>query len=420
MSARAAVREHARPAARHETLPLLDGGSRVLVDGWPICATCGRPVAAVGPGRWRHTRRGQPPRRSRWLSPTPAELRACRTYEEYAARYPWAVDGGGLLATLAGQWREGMSRLERYQDRLRALRRGRALDPGENPYLDLFRILAEPPPEPDDPLEAFVGGAQPHVLGLPYGLAQLLNLAERRRELVALFAWAIPTDEALDALAQYAPLLDAGAGTGYWAALLRSRGVDVVAYDLVPPGSGARNEFHPGARGPWTEVREGSAVDAVRRHRGRTLMLGWPPYDDDAASYAPLRAYDGDVVVYVGEAGGGSGSVRFHRELELNWTVAAEIDLPHWPRLHDRVRVYRRNAVRRPHLRRDRCAECRRFVPTGSLGRCDSCFRRRPPALALRVGRHRAEYTDEMLERLPPALRNALAASPNRLAVQLR
>ena len=26
-----------------------------------------------------------------------------------------------------------------------------------------------------------------------------------------------------------------GAGTGYWAALLRSRGVDIVAYDVAPP-----------------------------------------------------------------------------------------------------------------------------------------------------------------------------------------
>jgi hypothetical protein len=263
-----------------------------------------------------------------------------------------------------------------------------------------------------------LAAAQPRVLGLPYGLAQLLNLAERRRELARLFAWAIPTEEALEALSEHAPLLDAGAGMGYWAALLRSRGVEVFAYDLVPPGSGATNEFHPTVRAPWTDVRQGSAVSAVRRHPGRTLVLCWPPYDDDAASYAPLRAYDGDVVVYIGEPGGASGSIRFHRELELNWTTVGEIDLPHWPRLNDRVHVYRRNAVRRPHLRRDRCDECRRFMPTGSLGRCDSCFRRRPSALALRVGRHRTEYTEEMLARLPSALRSALEASATRIAVQ--
>jgi hypothetical protein len=30
-------------------------------------------------------------------------------------------------------------------------------------------------------------------------------------------------------------VVEVGAGTGYWAALLRARGVDVVAYDVRPP-----------------------------------------------------------------------------------------------------------------------------------------------------------------------------------------
>jgi hypothetical protein len=107
--------------------------------------------------------------------------------------------------------------------------------------------------------------------------------------------------------------------------------------------------------------------------------------------------------------------VRFHRELALNWSLDEEIDLPHWPRLDDRLRVYRRNPVRRKQLQRDRCDECRRFMSTGSLGRCDACFKRRPPALALKSGRHRAEFTREMLESMPPALRKAYESSPNRI-----
>ena len=49
----------------------------------------------------------------------------------------------------------------------------------------------------------------------------MLDLPARRRELAALFAWAIPDAGALAMLARYAPLLECGAGTGYWAALLR-------------------------------------------------------------------------------------------------------------------------------------------------------------------------------------------------------
>jgi hypothetical protein len=77
--------------------------------------------------------------------------------------------------------------------------------------------------------------------------------------------------------------------------------------------------------------------------------------------------------------------------------------------------VYRRNALRRPLLDRDRCFECKRYIPTWAIGRCDACFRRRPPALALRVGRHRIEYPPSVVEAMPVALRKAFEASPARI-----
>jgi hypothetical protein len=63
----------------------------------------------------------------------------------------------------------------------------------------------------------------------------------------------------------------------------------------------------------------------------------WPPFDDDAASYAPLRAYRGDVLLYAGDVPGldgvrgATGTARFHRELALNWTPAEQAALPNWP-----------------------------------------------------------------------------------------
>ena len=103
-----------------------------------------------------------------------------------------------------------------------------------------------------------------------------------------------------------------------------------------------------------------SAVDAVRSSPGRTLFLCWPPYDDDDASYAALRAYRGDALVYVGGgADGPTGTVRFHQELALNWRPAEQVLLPNWPGLRDRLVVYRRNRARLPLAARDRCADCR-------------------------------------------------------------
>jgi hypothetical protein len=203
---------------------------------------------------------------------------------------------------------------------------------------------------------------------------------------------------------------------GYWSALLRARGADVLAFDAAPPGRKARNAYHRAARRPWAEVRRAESAAVARRHPDRTLLLCWPPFDDDRASYAVLRAYRGDVVIHVGEPDeGATGSVRFHRELALNWTPVEALDLPRWPRLRDQVAVYRRNPQRRPHIERDRCFECRRFIPTGAIGRCDACFARRPPALALRVGRHRIEYPQAVVDAMPSALRRAFEASPSRI-----
>lgn len=48
----------------------------------------------------------------------------------------------------------------------------------------------------------------------------------------------------MDALAERAPLVEVGAGLGYWAAALRAGGVPVLALDSHPPGGAASNNYH--------------------------------------------------------------------------------------------------------------------------------------------------------------------------------
>ena len=370
--------------------PLLSGGRRVVVDGHEICEACGRPVELVAPDRWRHAPGGRPRPPPRI---TLARLKAGASCAAFNASFPRA-------ACSEDDWREAIRRLEAFHAGLAAAARRREVRAGENPYRDLVARLG-------DPRDGW---------RLTPGVARLLDLGERRRELASLFSWAIPSDDALGLLARYAPLVECGAGMGYWAALLRARGTDVLAFDAAPPGGKGRNAYHRRARPPWTDVRRASSVKVARRHADRSLLLCWPPFDDDAASYAVVRAYRGDVVIHIGEPEeGATGSVRFHRELRLNWTPVESLDLARWPRVRDRVTVYQRNPERQPLVERDRCFECRRFIPTGAIGRCDACFERSPPALALRAGRHRVEYPQAVVDAMPPALRRAFEASPNRI-----
>ena len=192
----------------------------------------------------------------------------------------------------------------------------------------------------------------------PSPLLDLWPAAARAR--VGLFSWAIPTDAALELLSKYAPLAECGAGMGYWLALLRARGVDAIGYDLSRPGAEERlSPQRPAAvDGNSTSIfREsgeappgshpGPVLAALRRRRGEL---------PGSARVSRRRGHP-----YRRAREGATGSVRFHRELALNWTLAEELELPHWPRLQDRVMVHRRNPQRRPHLERDRCFECKKL-----------------------------------------------------------
>jgi hypothetical protein len=375
--------------------PLQRRGRWVVVDSHPICAACGTTVIPTGLDQWRHLSPGRTyTGRSRWLPPMPLQkLAALRGYGAAVAAYPW-------LPNVASEpeWADAHDRANDYVAGLGAARRRRRLNAGENPCLDLHRKLTASPVAP--------------------GVTALLDLPQRRRELASLFSWAIPTADALSMVAGWAPIVDAGAGMGYWTALLRTLGVDVAASDLAPPGDGGSNDYHRDRRQPWTAVQHAGSVTAVRQRPGHTLLLCWPPYDDDAASYEVLRAYRGEVLLYAG--GKTAGSVRFHRELDLNWRAVEQVPLPRWPWLSDHLVAYRRNPARRAHRTRDRCPDCGRFIPTGSIGRCDTCFEHRPPALALRSGRHRLEYPQEVLDQLPVAVRRAFEQSPNRLTTLRR
>ena len=77
----------------------------------------------------------------------------------------------------------------------------------------------------------------------------------------------MPCRAALRALVTRSPLVEVGAGLGYWAALLRAAGAAVAACDAAPPGArGAPNEYH--GRVPGISVvrrpaaRQGIAANA--------------------------------------------------------------------------------------------------------------------------------------------------------------
>ena len=187
------------------------------------------------------------------------------------------------------------------------------------------------------------------------------------------YAWACPDERALRAIVHFAPggVVEVGAGRGYWAKLLRERGVNVDAFDRVKAAS------------PWTEVGVGGPeVLLGGGEDARLLLLCYPDDfesddagggeeeeededDDDDDDEAPLSmslaarcldAYRGDVVVHIGELFGDTLSLAqapwgrttggdFHAQLAAGWHCVLRLDLPRWPMHRDTLSVWRRTTV---------------------------------------------------------------------------
>lgn len=160
-----------------------------------------------------------------------------------------------------------------------------------------------------------------------------------RSQFTSLYSWAIPSEEALDAIKLYSPVIEIGAGTGYWAMLLQNRGVDILAFDARPPGPGNKNGYHKPIT--YTEVRRGGQ-GTLSRYPTRTLFLCWPPYDTPMAADC-LRRYSGANLIYIGESYGGcTGDDTFHDQLEKEWEISQQVQIPSWPGFHDEMVIYKR------------------------------------------------------------------------------
>lgn len=232
---------------------------------------------------------------------------------------------------------------------------------------------------------------------LPEEFSRLLDpaLAEEQRgdlfeaedeETMARYSWAIPDDRALRICAAYSPLVEMGAGAGYWARLLRERGVDVTAFDC---DTGDATRAAGVAAAPWTEVLQGGPEDAAR-FPGHALLLMYPDdleaheetQEEDAEggasedgedgglerlplSVATLAAYKGDTVIHVGEwmgetltlsmegqalpdipyPWGRSTDPRFQTLLAATFHKVLQAPLPNWGSVSNTITVWKRTAT---------------------------------------------------------------------------
>lgn len=167
----------------------------------------------------------------------------------------------------------------------------------------------------------------------------------QRYAYVALYAWAIPNDRAIGKCVEWGPIVEMGAGMGYWACMIQQAGGDIVAYDSHPKRSD--NRFHREDLPEWAKdltwfgVIQGGPND-LRRHDDRTLLLCWPPYAEPFAADC-LDNYAGKRLIFIGEDDGGcTGDTDLFDKLKQDWKLVEVVDIPCWPGIHDAMYMYER------------------------------------------------------------------------------
>jgi len=161
-----------------------------------------------------------------------------------------------------------------------------------------------------------------------------------RHVAVSLWGFAVPDRIALGIIQKHSPegVVEIGAGSGYWAKLLRILRVPVAAYD-----SRTGTYQHGFKFGSHSEVEIATHEKALAggAHREKTLLLSWPDYDESWPNET-LSLYKGNTLVYIGEWGGCTGDRKFHETLDQGWETVKEYQVPTWWGLHESLYVLKR------------------------------------------------------------------------------
>ena len=152
--------------------------------------------------------------------------------------------------------------------------------------------------------------------------------------LQATYSYAIPSPETLEWVAAFCgtrPIVELGAGRGYWAAQLTHVGLRVDAYDSDPPDTVANLSFpqSAGQKDVWYPVKGlHDFTETVSRQSNSVLFLCWPPgWGNTMASQALIdfEKTGGTRLIFMGEPQGGkTGDDVFFDILSTGWRLESQ------------------------------------------------------------------------------------------------
>lgn len=156
------------------------------------------------------------------------------------------------------------------------------------------------------------------------------------------YGYGIPCLELIDALRPLAPLLEVGAGNGFWTYWLRRAGCDVLAVDagLPDPYTGHR----------WIDdLRTSDGAKAVVGEPERNVLMVWPRYDSLWPTHVVHALRADRALCYVGEGpfGAAAHPSMFGALQARGFQLQQLLPAPNWPMSSGYLAIYARGQLGR-------------------------------------------------------------------------
>lgn len=151
------------------------------------------------------------------------------------------------------------------------------------------------------------------------------------------WGFSIPCGEAVEVLRALAPIVEVGAGTGYWSALLRAAGHDAIATDAQRENWGDGG-YTP--ERPWP-VERLTGDEAVRKYPERDVFCSWPTDGDGWALGMAWAMRPGQRLAVI-LTPGNTGTKGLRRYLVTRFAKLGEIVLPQFPDCADTLSIWRK------------------------------------------------------------------------------
>ena len=183
----------------------------------------------------------------------------------------------------------------------------------------------------------------PNLLELPKDFyteipRNFLELWKLREAYICDYSFALPCQEALQVIKKYSPIVEVGAGSGFWAYLLSKIGCDIVATDKNLDKIHNVHQTKPWPK--YVEILQIEASEAINRYPNRNIFCCWPDYKDEW-SFNFLNLVKNQIVIYIGEFKGCTADDKFHDLLNEVFELVEEFPIPQWYGIHDRLFVYK-------------------------------------------------------------------------------